>query len=80
MSDRLERLIVLRDQVTAWLETAAADRAPLVLRLTTILEQIDAIEKAQPATKGTVLDELNSRRAAKSASGEVGPARKQQRR
>ena len=37
--------------------------APLVLRLTTILEQIDQLEAKEPAAKGTVLDELKQRRA-----------------
>jgi hypothetical protein len=76
VSDRLVRLYALRDQITGWLEQNAADRAPLALRLTQVLEQIEACEKAAPQTKGTALDEVNARRAAKVAKGSAGPTRR----
>jgi hypothetical protein len=72
MSDRLERLVVLRDQLTVWLAGNAPDRAQLALRLVSVLEQIEAIEKAQPATEGTVLDEVSARRAASGSPGSSG--------
>lgn len=69
MSDRLSRLQVLRDQLTEWLADSPADRAQLALRLAATLEQIEACEKAQPQMKGTVLDELNAKRAVRQAAG-----------
>ena len=64
MSERLLRLQILRDQLTEWLAIGPADRAQLALRLAATLEQIEACEKAQPQTKGTVLDELRAKREA----------------
>ena len=69
MSDRLDRLRALRDQLTGWLEENAADRAPLALRLTQVLAEIEACEKAAPETKGTVLDELKAKRSGREAPG-----------
>lgn len=80
MSDRLSRLQTLRDQLTAWLADSPADRAQLALRLASVLEQIEACEKAQPQTKGTVLDELNAKRAEREAAGASSPARNSKRR
>jgi hypothetical protein len=77
MGDRLERLYDLRDQVSGWLSQSAADRAQLVLRLTSILEQIDELERAEPEAKGTVLDELAKRRTGKAQAPR--PARTQKR-
>jgi len=79
MSDRLERLERLRDQITEWLDGPAADRAPLALRLITVLEQIDAVRAAAPEQKGTALDEFTKRRAERQATSPAIPAKRAQR-
>lgn len=75
MTDRLDRLRTLRDQLTGWLEEPAADRAQLALRLSDVLAQIDALEKAQPAKEATALDELRAKRAARQTKSPARPSR-----
>ena len=67
---RLVSLRALRDRLAAEIDRtdSARDVAALSQRVMDVLEQIDAIEKAQPAQKGTPLDELKARRAGKAPS------------
>lgn len=69
MTDRLERLVHLRDQLTTRLGGDITDRdfATLAARLTDVLAQIEVIEKAAPAKEGTALDEVTARREAKAS-------------
>ena len=69
MGDRLERLLVLRDHLTAAVEAGPTPRdlAALSARLADVLAQIEACEKAAPESKGTALDELTRRRQSKQA-------------
>lgn len=67
--DRLTALRALRDRLAMDLDVcdSARDVAALSQRLMDVLAQIETIEKAQPAEKGTPLDELNARRRARGA-------------
>jgi len=69
--NRLETLRVLRDSIAADIDACESlrDKATLSQRLMDALVQIEALEADQPATKGTVLDEVSTRRAAKSSPG-----------
>lgn len=64
-STRRDGLVALRDMLARDLEVCDSmrDKAALSLRLMDALEQIEALDRAQPATRGTVLDELAKRRA-----------------
>jgi hypothetical protein len=66
--DRFQRLCWLRDLLTAAVagSESARDLAALSRQLTDVLAQIDEIAPAKP--KGTPLDELEARRAARPAS------------
>lgn len=70
--DALATLRALRDRIAADLDScdSARDVASLSQRLMDVVEKIAALEKAQPAAKGTPLDELATRR-----SGKKSPAR-----
>jgi hypothetical protein len=65
--DRLAALRDLRDLVARALVTteSARDVAALSRQMTDVLAQIEAVEKAAPEKKGTALDELQNRRAAR---------------
>lgn len=78
MSDRLARLVILRDQLTTRLAGDVADRdfASLSLRLTDVLNQIEACEAAAPQTKGTVQDEVARQREARAAARSAGAAKR----
>ena len=67
--DRLAALRALRDRLAADLDVceSARDVAALSQRFMDTLAQIETIEKAQPAKKGTPLDELTARRRARGA-------------
>jgi hypothetical protein len=65
--DQLQTLRDLRDLVArALVETdSARDVAALSRQMTDVLSRIEAVEKAAPEKKGTALDELQNRRAAR---------------
>lgn len=67
--DRLKALEDLRnllaDTITA--TDSARDVAALSARLTDVLTQIAEVKAGQPQKKGTALDEVNERRAARQA-------------
>jgi len=66
--DRLAALRALRDRLAEEIDgcQSSRDMAALSRQLTDVLGQIDALERASaPAEKGTGLDELNARRAAR---------------
>lgn len=65
--NRAASLRALRDRLATEMDRteSARDVAALSQRLMDVLEQIDAAERAQPAQKGTPLDELKTRRAGK---------------
>lgn len=71
---RLVALIALRDRLAGDIDVceSARDVAALSQRYMDVLEQIDALEKLQPAKKGTGLDELERRRAERQAPGPKG--------
>ena len=71
---RLDALRDLRDLLakTITATDSARDVAALSRQLTDVLAQIEQAEADKPEQKGTALDELNARRAAR----ESGPARK----
>lgn len=60
--DRLASLVALRDRLAADLDeaTAARDVAPLVLRLTDVLEQIEAMPTSRQTSAA---DEIAARRS-----------------
>lgn len=68
--DRLETLRGLRDRLTAAVDATedAYQLAQLSNRLEAVLQQIEAVERARPEKKGTPLDELHRKRAARSGS------------
>lgn len=74
MSDRLERLRNLRDQLTTRLEDCSSDHAfaQLAAQLRDVLAQIETCEADEPTKEATALDELRAKRAARKTSG---PAR-----
>lgn len=75
--DRLHTLRVLRDRLAEQIDetTSSRDVAALSLRLVDVLAEIEEIEKASApaAPKGSGLDEVSKRRAARSA-GTARPA------
>lgn len=75
---RLEGLRELRDQLARILDSceSARDYASLSQRLMDVLAQIAALEAEKPEVKGTPLDEINARRAAKTAAGSGGSSRR----
>lgn len=78
---RLIGLRAVRDTLAAAIEVGVQDRdlAALSLRLMDAMEQIEAAERAQPAAKGTALDEFTKRRAEREAKSPTRPAKRQQR-
>lgn len=68
-AERLARLEVLRDQLTAAIadDPDPRDLATLSARLMDALEQIADLKSAAPAKEGTPLDELRRRRATRDA-------------
>lgn len=66
--DRLAALEDLRDLLATTIvgTDSARDIAALSGRLTDVLAQIEDVKKATPKAKGTALDELKARRAARS--------------
>ena len=77
MSDRLDRLRSLRDQLTTRLGECRSDHAfaQLAAQLRDVLAQIEACEKAEPAKEATALDELRAKRAARQTSGSARASR-----
>ena len=73
--DRLETLRVLRDVLAAQIDVTDSGRdvAALSLRFMATLAEIEDLEKSKPEQKGTALDELTARRAARE-SGASGTA------
>ncbi len=66
--DRHERLIALAATLEKALDEASVGvKAQLAAQYRATLAEIDEIEEAQPQQKGTVLDELNARRASRGA-------------
>lgn len=66
MSDRLDRLVWLRDVLTESITAAEPDkRAPLAARLTDVLEQIEKLTAVVKA--GDPVDEIARRRTARGA-------------
>lgn len=65
--DRLETLRALRDRIASQIDEtdSARDVAALGQRLMDALGQIDDIEGSTPEQKGTALDDLRARRAAR---------------
>jgi hypothetical protein len=65
--DRLDTLRALRDTLASAIDAteSARDLAALSRQLTDVLEQVAECEKAAPKPKGTPLDELATRRAAR---------------
>jgi hypothetical protein len=65
--DRVRALRSLRDVVARTIAgtDSARDVAALSRQLTDVLAQIEAAEKAEPEKKGSPLDELQNRRAAR---------------
>jgi hypothetical protein len=82
LDDLRELREALRPQVLeAHSEHGLQGVSGLVGQYRACLAEIEALEAAQPAEKGTVLDELNQRRALKKpAAGQARPAKRQQRR
>jgi hypothetical protein len=67
---RLEGLKALRDRIVQEIDSGAArpsDVASLAGRLTVVLEQIEALEKAQQVRNDSI-DEIASKRAARRAA------------
>jgi len=69
--DRLATLTALRDVLAEQIDNteSARDVAALSLRLMDVLRQVDELEKASApaAPKGSGIDEVNARRAAREA-------------
>lgn len=65
--NRLAGLSALRNLLAEQVEVCDSPRdlAPLSRQLSDVLKQIEEIEKAQPEKKGSPLDELKERRAAR---------------
>ncbi|WP_152203628.1 hypothetical protein [Georgenia thermotolerans] len=65
---RIDRLRALADLLEASLDEATVGvRAQIAAQYRATLAEIAEIEKAAPEQKGTALDELNARRAAREA-------------
>lgn len=66
---RLASLRALRDAIAGDLAACESmrDKSALYQRLMDVLSQIDAAEKSEPVKKGTPLDELTAKRAARSS-------------
>jgi hypothetical protein len=80
--NRLTTLRALRDFLAEQLDACEAkrDAAALSQRLMDVLEQIADVEKAQPASEGTALDEFTRRRTDRQAPRSSSAAKRQQRR
>ena len=75
--DRLGRLRDLASLLEESIKEASVGvRAQLAAQYRATLTEIDELEKSRPEQKGTALDELNARRAAREsgASGRAGAA------
>lgn len=70
--DRRTALVALRDQLAVDLDECASmrDKAALAQRFLDVLEQIADIDRAAPAVKGTVLDEVDAKRSSKQAAAD----------
>jgi hypothetical protein len=65
---RIDRLRDLADLLEASLaEASVGVRAQIAAQYRATLAEIEELEGAQPGQKGTALDELNARRAAREA-------------
>jgi hypothetical protein len=69
--DRLLALEALREALAAGIDgcESARDLAALSRQMTDVLAQIEEVKKGQPEQKGTALDELQKRRAARVSGG-----------
>lgn len=74
-SDQLAALRAVRDQITRDLEACEAmrDKAALYLRLTDVLDKIQALQP--PEKKGDAVDEIAARRAARRTGTAAGSSR-----
>jgi hypothetical protein len=72
--DRLKALEDLRDLLarTIVATESARDVAALSRQLTDVLAKVDEAKAAKPEQKGTVLDEVNARRADRAARTKIG--------
>ena len=65
---RIDRLRELADLLEGSLaEASVGVRAQIAAQYRATLAEIDELEKSMPGQKGTALDELNARRAAREA-------------
>lgn len=70
--DRLTRLRDLASLLEESIQEATVGvRAQLAAQYRATLTEIDELEKSQPEQKGTALDELNARRAARESGASV---------
>jgi len=74
---RLDDLKTLRADLIARMGECESDQNYAVLGrlLADVLKQLEEVEKAQPAQKGTALDEFTRRRSERQASSPKGAAR-----
>ncbi len=69
--ERIDTLRAMRDELAGRLEVCSSDQNFAVMSrvLMDVLTQIESVEKSEPETKGTALDELAAKRSGKSPGG-----------
>ncbi len=72
---RLAALVATRDALALAIDAGGGTVAQCVAQFRAVLAEIAEIEKAQAGGKGTALDEVNARRAAKASKGQARSAR-----
>lgn len=72
---RLAALRATRDALAVAIDAGGGTVAQSVAQFRAVLLEIDELEKAATGQKGTALDEVNARRAAKAAKSAGGAAR-----